>query len=107
MKSEEYRLGYSFESLRDLEQVPLTSNAARDGYFLHESLERLLRRRAALRGPSTRRGGGRREGPELLHSGVNREGLPRRGIRRRGGGGGPVPAQALRTWCVRLPPGWP
>lgn len=42
MKSEEYRLGYSFEALRDLEQVPLTSDAARDGYFLHASLERLF-----------------------------------------------------------------
>jgi hypothetical protein len=42
MKSEEYRLGYSFEALRDLEQVPLTSDAARDGYFLHTSLERLF-----------------------------------------------------------------
>jgi hypothetical protein len=42
MKSEEYRLGYSLEALRDLEQVPLTSDAARNGYFLHTSLERLF-----------------------------------------------------------------
>jgi hypothetical protein len=42
MKSEEYRLGYSFEALRDLKQVPLTSDQARNGYFLHESLERLF-----------------------------------------------------------------
>lgn len=42
MKSEEYRLGYSFEALRDLEQVPLTGDHARNGYFLHESLEQLF-----------------------------------------------------------------
>jgi hypothetical protein len=37
-----YRLGYSLESLRDLEQVPLTSVAAREGTFIHESLEKLF-----------------------------------------------------------------
>ena len=42
MESEEYRLGYSLESLRDLEQVPLTDPAALDGHFLHHSLERLF-----------------------------------------------------------------
>lgn len=38
VKSEEYRLGYSLESLRDLEQVPLVTEKAREGYYLHESL---------------------------------------------------------------------
>lgn len=36
-----YRLGYSLESLRDLEQVPLTS-AARDGTYFHEHLKKLF-----------------------------------------------------------------
>ncbi|GAB6553529.1 hypothetical protein CN439_25775 [Bacillus cereus] len=43
MKSEEYRLGYSLETLRELEQVPLTNDAARNGYFLHESLNMLFK----------------------------------------------------------------
>ncbi len=43
MKSESYRTGYSLESLRDLEQVPLTTPQAEDGYFLHESLSRLFK----------------------------------------------------------------
>ena len=34
MKSEEYRTGYSIESLRDLEQVPLTTEASQNGYFI-------------------------------------------------------------------------
>ena len=42
MESEEYRLGYSLESLRDLEQVPLTDPVALDGLFLHYSLQRLF-----------------------------------------------------------------
>jgi hypothetical protein len=36
-----YRLGYSLESLRDLEQVPLTS-ASRDGSYFHEHLKKLF-----------------------------------------------------------------
>lgn len=36
-----YRLGYSLESLRDLEQVPLTS-ATRDGNYFHEHLKKLF-----------------------------------------------------------------
>ncbi len=43
MKSDEYRLGYSLEALRDLEQVPLTTEAARNGYFFDESLRKLFR----------------------------------------------------------------
>jgi hypothetical protein len=37
-----YRLGYSLESLRDLEQVPLTSSASRESTFIQESLEKLF-----------------------------------------------------------------
>lgn len=36
-----YRLGYSLESLRDLEQVPLTS-ASRDGTYFHDHLKKLF-----------------------------------------------------------------
>jgi hypothetical protein len=42
MQSEEYRLGYSLEALRDLEMVPLTTPEAQNGHFLHASLERLF-----------------------------------------------------------------
>src|SRR5690606_30786038 len=37
-----YRLGYSLESLRDLEQVPLTTVEAREGAFIQESLDTLF-----------------------------------------------------------------
>jgi hypothetical protein len=40
MKREEYARGYSLEVLRELEQVPLSTPEAREGYFFHESLER-------------------------------------------------------------------
>jgi len=43
MKSEVYRSGYSFESLRDLEIVPLTTEESRNGYYLHESISMLFR----------------------------------------------------------------
>ena len=43
MKSEAYRTGYSLETLRDLEQVPLTTPEAQNGYFFHESLRQLFR----------------------------------------------------------------
>ena len=36
-----YRLGYSLESLRDLEQVPLTA-ATEDGAYFHEHLKKLF-----------------------------------------------------------------
>ncbi|MEZ4444946.1 MAG: N-6 DNA methylase [Polyangiaceae bacterium] len=42
MNAEEYLRGYSLEVLRELEQVPLTTAEARDGYFFHESLEKLF-----------------------------------------------------------------
>jgi hypothetical protein len=42
MKSEAYREGYSLEKLRDLELVALTSVAAREGFYLHESLDKLF-----------------------------------------------------------------
>lgn len=38
-----YQKGYSLEMLRDLEQVPLHSDSARNGYFFHESLSHLFR----------------------------------------------------------------
>lgn len=43
MRSQAYRKGYSLESLRDLELVPLTSDTTRNGYFLHDSLQKLFR----------------------------------------------------------------
>jgi hypothetical protein len=43
MGAESYRLGYSLETLRDLEQVALTTSESREGYFLHESLNRVFR----------------------------------------------------------------
>lgn len=42
-KSEEYRKGYSLESLRDLELVQLTTEESKNGYFLHESIQTLFR----------------------------------------------------------------
>lgn len=43
MGSDAYRLGYSLESLRDLEMTPLTTEEAREGTFLHESLATIFR----------------------------------------------------------------
>ncbi|MEZ5333628.1 MAG: hypothetical protein R2991_16695 [Thermoanaerobaculia bacterium] len=43
MKSEAYRRGYSFESLRNLETVPLTTPQAQDGTYLDASLRQLFR----------------------------------------------------------------
>lgn len=42
MRSEAYRTGYSLETLRDLEQVPLTTPQAQNGNFIDESLDRLF-----------------------------------------------------------------
>ncbi|HEY4000834.1 MAG TPA: hypothetical protein VGO93_18340, partial [Candidatus Xenobia bacterium] len=42
MASDEYRAGYSLEALRDLELVPLTTTEAQDGYYIHNSLQRLF-----------------------------------------------------------------
>ncbi len=42
MKADAYRTGYSLESLRDLEMLPLTSPESRDGTYLHESLDLLF-----------------------------------------------------------------
>ncbi|MEQ1506272.1 MAG: hypothetical protein ABMB14_28835, partial [Myxococcota bacterium] len=42
MKSEAYRRGYSFESLRTLETVPLTTPQAQDGTYLDASLRMLF-----------------------------------------------------------------
>ncbi len=43
MKADAYRLGYSLESLRDLEMIKLTSEESRNGHYLHESLQILFR----------------------------------------------------------------
>lgn len=37
-----YQHGYSLEMLRDLEQTPLNSASSQNGYFFHESLNRLF-----------------------------------------------------------------
>lgn len=42
MGSEAYRLGYSFDRLRDLEMFELETDEARNGYTLHLSLQRLF-----------------------------------------------------------------
>jgi hypothetical protein len=42
MGSQVYRRGYSLERLRDLEQVPLLSDADRESTYIHDSLERLF-----------------------------------------------------------------
>lgn len=41
-QSEVYRLGYSLESLRDLELVRLESHESRDGSYIHQSIQRLF-----------------------------------------------------------------
>jgi hypothetical protein len=43
MKAEAYRSGYSLESLRALETVPLTSPEAQEGFYLHHTLAKLFR----------------------------------------------------------------
>jgi hypothetical protein len=42
MRSAAYRKGYSLEMLRDLELVPLTTEKAQNGHFLHDSLTTLF-----------------------------------------------------------------
>jgi len=42
MKSDAFRLGYSLESLRDLELVKLTTEESKTGTFIHESLQLLF-----------------------------------------------------------------
>ncbi len=42
MEAEAYREGLSLESLRELELVPLRTPAARNGSFIHDTLERLF-----------------------------------------------------------------
>ena len=41
-RSEEYRKGYSLESLRDLELITLTTEESRNGTFLHQSIATLF-----------------------------------------------------------------
>ena len=42
MQSEAYKTGYSLESLRELEMVPLLTPEAKDGYFFDESITMLF-----------------------------------------------------------------
>lgn len=43
MQSEEYRSAYSLEALRDLENQPLVSEAAKNGTYFQESLDKLFK----------------------------------------------------------------
>ncbi len=43
MKSDAYQKGYSLEMLRDLEQVPLNTPQAQNGYYINNSLEKLFK----------------------------------------------------------------
>ncbi|MBF0213305.1 MAG: hypothetical protein HQM00_07035 [Magnetococcales bacterium] len=43
VKADAYRMGYSLETLRDLEMVQLTTEESRNGFFLHESIQLLFR----------------------------------------------------------------
>lgn len=42
MKSDAYRQGYSFESLRDLEVIELTTEESRQGFYIHDSIKLLF-----------------------------------------------------------------
>lgn len=42
MKSDAYRLGYSFENLRDLEALELAEEEARTTYYIHDSIKLLF-----------------------------------------------------------------
>jgi hypothetical protein len=42
MDSAQYRKGYSLESLRDLELVPITTEESRNGTYIHESIQLLF-----------------------------------------------------------------
>jgi hypothetical protein len=42
MDSDEYRTGYSLESLRGLALISVDTERSRNGYFLHESIQRLF-----------------------------------------------------------------
>jgi methylase of polypeptide subunit release factors len=63
-KSEQYAKGYSLESLRDLELVPLTTDESRNGYFIHESVRILFT--LIFDGFNTKA-----ETTELYHTGVD------------------------------------
>jgi hypothetical protein len=42
MNSDAYRKGYSLETLRDLERIPLNTQESRNGFFIHESIQLLF-----------------------------------------------------------------
>ena len=41
-KSQEYRKGYSLETLRDLEMIKLTTDESRNGFYIHKSIQTLF-----------------------------------------------------------------
>jgi len=69
MGSEAYRLGYSFERLRDLEMVELETDEAREGFTLHLCLGRLFEMvyQGTLEPSRQHRLPGDEEGGESLH----------------------------------------
>ena len=42
MKAESYRKGYSLESLRELELIPLVSDEDKNGYYFHHCISKLF-----------------------------------------------------------------
>ncbi|MBA3018696.1 MAG: hypothetical protein KJ550_08555 [Proteobacteria bacterium] len=42
MKSDVYRMGYSLETLRDVEMAQITTEESRNGFFIHESIQLLF-----------------------------------------------------------------
>jgi hypothetical protein len=42
MKSDVYRMGYSLETLRDIEMAQITTEESRNGFFIHESIQLLF-----------------------------------------------------------------
>lgn len=67
--AEAYLKGYSLEHLRELEQVPLTTPEAQNGFYFHESLQKLF---------------------DLIWEGFPRRGSPRNGQQELAGGDGTV-----------------
>ena len=43
IEAETYLKGYSIEHLRELENTPLTTPEAREGFYFHESLKQLFK----------------------------------------------------------------
>ena len=64
MNADAYRMGYSLEHLRDLEMVPLNSEASLDGFYLHDSIQTLFR---LIRGGFQGASGKLRYGQDAFH----------------------------------------